>query len=142
MTISFLLVERDPNSRSRLLDDDDSEGEVTLCNANAVALLGLMGLPQDSFGELSGRELDPVIGRLLRLANSVDARRAGVRSTEIVDGKGVHRLVSNGERILDAEAPPRVVSFGLSDQGIADRAIRLLELFRRAKSSDKAIVWG
>lgn len=96
---------------------------LNLSNVNACALLALAGLPPDPFGEVEHSDLSPVIGRLLRVANSERAQAIAL-CADSSSGSG------------------RWAEAGRSEAYVAGRVAELLALSRDAQVKGCRLVWG
>lgn len=96
---------------------------LNLSNVNACALLALAGLPPVPFGEVEHSDLSPVIGRLLRVANSERAQTIA--------------------QSADSSSPSgRWAEAGRSEAYVAGRVADLLALSRDAQVKGCRLVWG
>ena len=119
--------------------------ELNLANGNASALLDLVQLPVDCAGTVPVEELPALQLRIERVLQTPVSRAALIEPSS-VDGVPVHSDMQFAALLSDSSPRggkgPRVISAGRTDDYLVDRATRLLELVKAARTEGYAISWG
>ena len=115
--------------------------EVNFANANAQAVLSLLGLGGDLWGGCEADELGGFRQRILRARNS-DRSDAVVVPSELEPGHAGTAVVTEDGMTRIERRGPRMVCFGNTDEQTLRRLTALDRLAAWAQKRDFAISWG
>ena len=117
--------------------------ELNLSNANAGALLELVGLPVDHAGTIEVEDLD-ALDRRIGAVPQAPVARASLLEPPSVDGVPVVGTCTLGQLLLDRPhvRGPRILDPGRTDDYLVRRATQLRQLVAAAKSHHYCISWG
>lgn len=111
-------------------------GELNVSNANALAILDMLGLEEDYVGNIPTNKLPDIRRRLIKLKNKgVDDYTSDTtdeRHTRVVKQGDMHKI----------EPGPRMINVGRSEEQVMRYVDRLLAIIDFAQKNDATVVWG
>lgn len=124
---------------------EDVWPELNLANANAFAIMRMVGVAPDYCGTLAHEALTSVVRGALRALNSEVTRAPHLLESVVEPAQASHSAVVNDggqARIVQVGGRCEARWGGRDDDYLVDRARRLLDLLRFAQEQGEGITWG
>jgi hypothetical protein len=114
--------------------------EINLSNVNAYAMMRALGVEPDYAGTWSVGELAVLLERAVKLANIEVLRDPFLKDTTTTGGQLRPSAVSGN--VVSVSRGCRVIDNGRDDAYIREKALRFVDLFKKARENGFSVSWG